>query len=258
MKPRVRSKHPSHRCLRTMLSFPFRVLINMGRTNPSVLPSGRYVLINPPEQVANAADKRLTKEKFDASGVATASWWPDFNIPERKFPVVVKHRRGSRGTGVYLMRTPEELAAFYRQRGEDFVKENFIVERFRNYRYEYRLHATQDRVFLANRKARVDGVPGDQRWKHSFENSVWFHEDNPEFRTPSTWEAVKAEACKAVASLGMDFGAVDVKVSGEGKFFIIEVNSAPSLGDHTREQYLRMLPELAQKIKDTRGFFIKP
>jgi glutathione synthase/RimK-type ligase-like ATP-grasp enzyme len=240
-----------------MLDLPFRTLVNMGKTDPACLPHGRYVLINPPEAVANAADKRLTKQKFQEHNIVTAEWWPDFNIPERKFPVVVKHRLGSRGTGVYLMRTPDDLARFFESRGEDHVKEMFIVERFKNYRYEYRLHATQTGVFLANRKARVEGVPTDQRWKHSFDTSVWFNEDNPEFRKPDTWDEIKDTACKAVASLGMDFGAVDVKVNTSGKFFIIEVNSAPSLGDSTRSCYLAMIPELAKHIKQTRGFITK-
>ena len=155
------------------------------------------------------------------------------------------------------MRTPEDLARFFQLRGEPHVKANFIVEKFKNYRYEYRLHATQTEVFLANRKGRRDGVPEDQRWKHTFDNSVWFKEDNPEFRKPDTWADIKAEAIKAVASLGMDFGAVDVKVNSRGNFFIIEVNSAPSLGDITRESYLEILPRLVESVHATRGRFSK-
>ena len=155
------------------------------------------------------------------------------------------------------MKTPEELAAFFAARGEAYVKEHFIVERFKNYRFEYRIHATQTEAFSANRKARRDGVPEDQRWKHTFNNSVWFNEANPEFRKPTTWEDIKAEAIKAVTALSLDFGAVDIKVNNRGKFFIIEVNSAPSLGGATRDSYLELLPRLAQQIKETRGVFTK-
>lgn len=253
MKPRIRSKHRSHHRIRPFLDIPFRTVINFGKTDPSVLPRGTRVVINHPSVVINAADKKLTKEKLVAAEVPTAEWWPDFNIPERRFPVVVKHRMGSGGTGVYLMRTPEDLANFYRQRGEAHIKEHFIVERFKNYRYEYRLHATRDEVFLANRKGRVDGVPGDARWKHSFDTSVWFKEDNPEFRKPSTWDDICLAARNAVTALDMDFGAVDIKVRQDGKFFVIEVNSAPSIGDVTREAYLRILPQLARHIRETRG-----
>lgn len=255
MKTRIRSKHPSHRALRGILHMPFRALVNFGKTDPSCLPRGRYVLINPPEAAVRAADKRMTKCMFATAGVKTAPWWPDWD-PDR-FPVVVKHRHGSRGTGVYLMKTPEELAAFFRARGEAHVKEHFIVEKFRNYRFEYRLHATQTEVFFANRKARRTGVPEDQWWKHTNDNSIWFNEANPEFRKPETWEAIKAEAIKAVSALSLDFGAIDVKVNNSGEFFIIEVNSAPSLGGVTRDVYLELLPRLARQIKETRGVFVK-
>lgn len=255
MRTRIRSKHPSHRALRGVLHMPFRALVNFGKTSSSCLPHGRYVLVNPPESSANAADKRLTKQLFDTAGVKTAPWWPDWD-PDR-FPVVVKHRQGSRSTGVYLMKNQEELAAFFRARGEAPVKEHFIVERFKNYRFEYRLHATQTEVFFANRKARRTGVPEDQWWKHTNENSIWFNEANPEFRKPETWEAIKAEAIKAVTSLSLDFGAVDIKVNSSGEFFIIEVNSAPSLGGVTRDVYLELLPRLARQIKETRGAFVK-
>lgn len=236
-----------------MLDIPFRTIINMGKTTTESFPRGNFVVINPPDAVLNAADKRRTKEKFVEHQIPTAEYWPDFVIPADKFPIVVKHRFGSRGTGVYLIETPEKLAEFFRARGEARVKEQFIAERFKNYRYEYRVHATQTEVFLANRKARQEGVPQECRWKHSFGTSVWFNEDNPEFRTPSTWEEIKAACCRAVAALGMDFAAIDVKVSMSGKFFLIEANSAPSLGDATREHYLRVIPELARKVRETRG-----
>lgn len=239
------------------MKLPFRTLINFGKTDPSCLPTGRYVLINHPDGVLNAADKRRTKEKFQEASIPTAEWWPDFDIPEKKFPIVVKHRFGSRGTGVYLMKTPEDLHQFFATRGESLVKDKFIAEQFKNYRFEYRLHATATEVFLANRKGRVDGVPGDERWKHQFDNSVWFKEDNPLFHKPSTWEDIKATASKAITSLGMDFGAVDIKVNQKGEFFIIEVNSAPSLGEVTRDHYIDMIPRLAEQIKTTRGFFRK-
>lgn len=261
MKVRIRSRHPSHRPLRHLLNLPFRTLINFGRTDSSVLPRGRYVLINPPETVANAADKLLTKQKFTEHSVATAEYWPDFVVPENKFPVVVKHRWGSRGTGVYLMRTPADLAAFRARHGEQRFQSTYIIERFKNYRYEFRLHATQTKVFLSNRKARKDGVPETDRWKHTYENSVWYNRENPLFDprhfSDEIWASINAEAVKAITALGMDFGAVDVKVNNEGKFFILEVNSAPSLGDQTRDHYLRLFPELAQHIKETRGRFIK-
>ena len=226
----------------------------MGRTEPRFLPRGKFVLINHPASVANAADKLKMKNIFTEKKVPTAPWWPTHaQLNDDDFPVVVKHRMGSRGTGVYLMKTRDEFLQFSRSRGAAFVQENFVVEKYRNYRYEYRLHATREEVFFANRKARKDGVPEENRWKHDNDSSVWFTETNPKFNKPSTWEDITKAACASVDSLGLDFGAVDVKVNSRGKFFIIEVNSAPSLGGVTRAVYESMIPQLAERIRSTRG-----
>jgi carbamoylphosphate synthase large subunit len=253
MKLIVTSKHPSHRCLRTLVQTPFRCVLNMGRTDPRFLPRSRFVLLNPPDAVRNAADKKLMKECFDAHQIPTARWWADQRVPAEEFPVVVKHRLGSRGTGVYLMKTPDDLASFIRTRGGDTLRDNFVIEKFHNYKYEFRLHATRDEVFFANRKARKAGVPLADRWKHSNETSVWFNEANPDFQKPSSWDNLTSMACKATEALGIDFGAVDVKVNGRGKFFIIEVNSAPCLGGVTRDVYVTQIPTLAERVKEYRG-----
>lgn len=255
---RVSSKHPTHHQLRGALRLPFKTRINFGRSSTSALPSGTYVLINHPIAVAHAADKFLMKQSFVGAEVRTAKWWPHFSFTAEDFPLVLKHRMGSRGTGVYLMRTQAEYQAFATSRGVLHVQNNFIVEKFHSYTREYRVHATPTRAFLCHRKGRKDGVPVDQRWKHSYENSVWFNEDNPLFFKPATWDLITAEACKAVAALGLDFGAVDIKTSKDGsKFFIIEVNSAPSVGEHTREAYLREIPIIAQEVRDARPPFTK-
>lgn len=233
--------------------------MNFGRINIDKFPCGTFVLINPPEAVAKAADKKLMKEAFNVAGVKTAKWWPlHEEVRDEDFPCVVKHRMGSRGTGVYLLKEPEDYSSFVRPRRSGEVQDNFILEKFHSYTREYRIHATPTHAFLCHRKGRKDGVPLEHRWKHSFETSVWFKEDNPNFQKPDNWNEIEAEACKAVASLGLDFGAVDVKTSKDGsKFFIIEVNSAPSLGEHTREAYLRQLPLIVEHVKNTRPRFIK-
>ena len=51
------------------------------------------------------------------------------------------------------------------------------------------------------------------------------------------------EAVRAVAALGLDFGAVDVgsrgwsKRRGPEELIVFEVNTAPALNDHTAEAY---------------------
>lgn len=253
MKLRIVSRQISPRKLRRKINLPFRATANFGvaeeedflarlrRTNRRRQPG---VVLNPPTAVLNAADKRVTKQIFTANDIPTAQWWEDGNAPPNKFPVIVKPRFGSRGRGIHLCETPEQLAELRASQGGSL--DRYVVERYKNYRYEYRLHATRNSVFIAHRKAMRNGVPDSESWKHSYHNSVWFTETNPEFRKPACWDDICDHCTGAIAALGLDFGALDVKVNNAGtKFFILEVNTAPAMGEDTLAAYQRVLPELA-------------
>lgn len=48
----------------------------------------------------------------------------------------------------------------------------------------------------------------------------------------------------AVEALGLDFGAVDIVTDTEGEHYVLEVNTAPGLGDRSLETYATALEEL--------------
>lgn len=54
-------------------------------------------------------------------------------------------------------------------------------------------------------------------------------------------DETKAEAVKAVAALGLDFGAVDIVIDREGKPVILEVNTAPGIQGTTLTNYKRAI-----------------
>jgi hypothetical protein len=157
---------------------------------------------------------------------------------------------GSRGTGNYLLKTREEFDAFVaKHRGG-----NYIYERFHDYNREYRLHVTSDGCFYTCRKLLKEETPERDRWFRNDSNSTWILENNPSFDRPTNWDAIVAECVKALNAVGLDFGACDVKVQSaknskdkdrkEPKFFIIEINSAPSFGTLTTQKYLEEIPKL--------------
>lgn len=70
------------------------------------------------------------------------------------------------------------------------------------------------------------------------------------FKTPEKDlnQSRKDAAIKAVEALGLDFGAVDMIVDAEGKEYVLEVNTAPSLSPMRVEAYLNALrPMLAAR-----------
>lgn len=257
-RPRIRSRHPSHESLRTQLpKMPFTSVIRFGSTTPC----DATVQINVPNAIQNSADKLRMKGCFQEGNVKTALW-EDGSRNTRgqieqwardKFPIVTKTRTGSRGRGNTLIKTALEFSNWLN--GKDLS--NYIFEKFYNYNREYRLHITEDGCFYTCRKMLKENTPQDQRWFRNDSNSVWIREENASFQRPTCWEAVERECVKALKSCGLDFGACDVRVQSanddkgrsrkEVDFIIVEINSAPSFGDITREKYIEMLPKLLTK-----------
>ena len=273
----VRSRHPSHNPLRTLLpKLFFRTVVRLGS---SWAGDGKpRVECNSVDAVKTSANKLLMKEAFVNSNVTTAGWFVVQNDrpTERMngythehpnvltvgihneylpYPIVAKHIHGSRGTGNYLLKTQEELNAWLPGK----TLNNYIFEKFYDYTREYRLHVTKNGCFYTCRKMLKEETPADKRWFRNDSNSVWIVEDNPAFDKPVNWNAIVNESVKALSSVGLDIGAIDVKVQSakdkkgrvrpEPKFIILETNSAPSFGDVTLQKYLVEIPKVLREKK---------
>jgi len=158
-----------------------------------------------------------------------------------EYQLVGKAICGFQGKGMVLISNDVELATFCKTHTSD----NFFIELFYNYGREYRLHATRNEVFLSWRKLRKDEA--EERWFFNSHNCNWVGEDHELFNKPSNWSDLCRFACKAVESVGLDIGAVDLRVSSKdpSQFIILECNSAPALGevgvDIYREQIKKVL-----------------
>jgi len=199
------------------------------------------------------------KQAFDRDTIQTARWihkyicsqaefdaWFKYDI----FPIVAKHTHGSRGTGNYLLKTIEEYNAWLN--GKTLA--NYIFEKFYDYSREYRLHVTQARCFYTCRKMLKSDTPENKRWYRNDSNSTWILESNPAFDKPVNWDKIVEESVKALSSVGLDIGAIDVKVQSarnskgelrkEPKFIILETNSAPSLKEQGLAKYIIEIPKV--------------
>ena len=56
--------------------------------------------------------------------------------------------------------------------------------------------------------------------------------------------ACRGAALACLAKTGLDFGAVDVIFTKEGKAYVLEVNSAPGLSGTTIEDYKKFFQEI--------------
>jgi glutathione synthase/RimK-type ligase-like ATP-grasp enzyme len=267
-RPRIRSRHPSHDILRTDLELlPFRSVVRLGSITNVDVPG--IIECNSIEAVKNSANKLLMKRCFTLNGVKTADWWTvnkdsnflneetleAINSSKLPYPIVAKHVFGSRGEGNFLLKDKTELDNWLKGK----TLSNYIFEKFYSYSKEYRLHITKDGCFYTCRKMIKEETPKDKRWFRNDSNSTWIVEENPQFDKPSNWNTVIEESVKALKAVGLDVGAVDLKIQTSSdkkgrkrenlEFIVIEINSAPSFGDITAQKYLTIIPKILNEKK---------
>lgn len=274
---KIRSRHPSHNSLRRLIKVNCNAVLRLGSQTlnseifPNLRSTAKIIEINTPTAVANSANKLLMKKCFTENNVKTADWWTykknifhnfdnevsDHSIENLPYPIVAKHIYGSRNRGNTLIANKQELENWMQNK----ALSNYIFEKYYSYSREYRLHVTEDGCFYTCRKMLKSDVPEDKRWYRNDSNSVWVLESNELFDKPINWESIVNECVKSLKSVGLDIGAVDLRVQSaedrkkSGKvvhraspeFIVVEINSAPSFGELTFERYANELPKLINK-----------
>lgn len=270
-KIQIRSRHQTHNILRekdVLPKLPFKSVIRFGSSTE--FNDGRIEL-NTVQAIKNSANKLLMKQCFTDNNVKTADWWcinqnqnigkqftfcnfdnndRDCSIEELPYPIISKHKFGSRGTGNKKHDTVESLQQWMQNKNLD----NYIFEKFYNYVREYRLHITKDGCFYSCRKMLKENTPADKKWFRNDQHCIWALENNANFDKPVNWEEIVQEGIKALNAVGLDFGAIDLRIQSSKdkkgnvrknpEFVIIEINSAPSFGEITKQKYIEVLPKL--------------
>jgi glutathione synthase/RimK-type ligase-like ATP-grasp enzyme len=250
----------------------------------TVTNGGNRIEINTIQAIKNSANKLLMKQCFHNSKVKTAKWFTlykeednifalihnDQNIPFDQiidediefwdainnyigFPIISKHIKGSRGTGNKKHDTQEQLESWMESKNLN----NYIFEKYYNYVREYRLHVDSEGCFYACRKMLKSNAPQEHRWYRNDDHCVWIMEDNELFDRPVNWDQLVEESVKALNSVGLDVGAIDLRIQSatnneeqireNPEFIIVEINSAPSFGEITSEKYIEQIPQILNR-----------
>lgn len=199
------------------------VIINWGnpRTPAWHHPSTRY--LNNPAAIQNAACKLRSFTAFQAGQVSIPAFTTDAQVAGQwlsEGQVVVGRSvlNGSGGAGitVYDPASPAPLPLSDRDR---------LWVKYKKKRHEYRVHVFLGEVLFVQQKRKRAGVERDTTKIRNLANGYVFCRENV-----TCHDMVKAEAIKAVAALGLDFGAVDVIWNHrEQMAYVLEVNTAPGL-----------------------------
>lgn len=210
------------------------VVINWGRSERTPLLRNAD-LVNPPELVKNASNKRRFFEilrEADAD-IIPAFWTRREDIPADAFPIVCRTvLEGHSGAGIVIATTDSEL-----------VNAPLYVKYIKK-KEEYRVHVGRvegrknpDTIISVQRKARRRDVPDeDVVWQiRNYANGFTYARE----KVYPPVEVLDA-ARRALVACEVDFGAADVVWNERDRAaYVLELNTAPGLEGSTVQDYVR-------------------
>lgn len=138
--------------------------------------------------------------------------------------LVVRPARHAQGRNLHVVNTNQELNNVCQRYGEG----NYYISKLINKVAEYRVFVVSGRVACVAEK--TPGNPQDVAWNVAqggrFDSVRW-----------SDWNMAAVETAVAAFNLtSLDFGGVDVMVDADGRAYVLEINSAPSLTSPYRQE----------------------
>lgn len=107
---------------------------------------------------------------------------------------------------------------------------------------EFRVHVFEKEVLKISEKILTDEDKFQVSWIRNFENGYTFR--NVRDIGDTVLNNISQAAIAAIEALGLDFGAVDIVLSDDGFWYVLEVNTGPSLGDNSLEVYVTKFAEI--------------
>lgn len=215
MKAKLYSRHESHRDLK-LSSYGKQWIVNFGNRSELNGMNGRY--INSPSAVAMNVDKREMKAVFVKQRISTPKYIYGVRYDSLRLPVIVK------GSSKLTLTEYKVL------------NHDSLVEEYLHIEKEYRLHVSILGLFYA-----VEKIPRKENAGQIRKLSTCkFVEVNEK----PAWFNVAVKQCKSYLKyVGLDFGAFDI-IEHCGWFYILECNTAPGMGDKTRQMYSKEIDQL--------------
>lgn len=189
-------------------------------------------ILNEPGAVTLATNKLRTFQVLDGR-VSIPQWTADREealewLIKGADTVVIRNKlTGHSGEGIVLFDNA--------QRFNDAFPVAPLYTKYIDKSQEYRVHVFRGEAFFIQRKARKLDVPDDEvNWKVRNLKGGFIYA-NKEVLID---DEGKEQAIKAVGTLGLDFGAVDLVLGRDGRYYVLEVNTACGLAGTTLDKYV--------------------
>lgn len=212
----------------------------------------------------------LVKNNIPTPAYATGGQMGEFIKNDSNFPCVFKRISGSGGEGMVVCKTRDEAVAFLQKKQSGYFVEKIFQPNLKQCR-EYRIHVSpwlagvevrfslarpvddegnpqmdlehyslRGEIFSMRKKMTKEATEAGHFGRnlnlgHAFFSTNFSKTEVKDKKRGVTvqmdWDFMVDDCVRAVESLGLDFGAVDILWDSEtGTHTILEVNSAPSMG----------------------------
>lgn len=222
---------------------PADVIINWGCARIRRPVKAGAIILNSPKGVAIAHHKLKTFECLSQADVNIPMFTTNPRIAQELADngstVVVRHTcTGHSGEGIELVEPGQKLT--------DEQKEAPLFTLYIPKKEEYRIHVSSlDGVFFVQRKARKKDVPDEKvNWKiRNHSNGFIFAHNGVDVP-----DEAKRMAINALKAVNLDFGALDVMLGRDGKWYVLEINTACGVEGTTTTKYVEILKRLIENV----------
>lgn len=173
------------------------------------------VVYNTSEAIAKATNKKTARQQFLKAGVRAPKLF-ERDSKDITFPVIARPLVHSKGKNFVVLNNLKEFKAHY--------KEGWYYSEFIDKQAEFRVHCGHGKVLAVMEKP---AVKGQIAWNRAINHEAFVRVKQEDYIY-----SVCFQALKAVESLGLDFGGVDVVVLKNGdkpEAYVLEINTAPTL-----------------------------
>lgn len=218
------------------------LVINYGSSNFPMNCFCSGELLNHPESISRTSNKKTALAVMKDSGIKTIEWTTSRDVAEswvdQNYTVYARTvLQGHSGEGIVVVSSADEM-----------VSAPLYTKGITLQRREFRIHVVKGQVVYVQQKKRRN----QYETLDCYRNDVRNHHTGWVYTTESVSVSnqAKEEAVKAVKSLGLDFGAVDIITRGND-LWVLEVNTAPGMTGTTLEVYAEAFKNILEGVSLT-------